>query len=72
MSDQDERVDALIEAPWEPCTTCGEVRPVFMRLAPNDAPYCRPCGAHRLELEVFPTPLEAVPVVRVEDEGGTA
>jgi len=52
-----------METPWANCTTCGEYRPVFVRFEPDGAPYCRGCGAHRMELEVFPAALEDVPIV---------
>lgn len=60
------------EPEWRACTTCGEMKPVFMWLHPDteNLPYCHQCGPHRLELEAFPTPLEDVPVEGVEDEGG--
>lgn len=29
--------------------------------------YCRSCAAFRLSLDVFPTPLEAIPIRKIED-----
>lgn len=63
-----ESENVLSEPVWLPCTTCGETKPVFMYLADGNAPYCRDCGPHRLELEVFPTPIEEVPIVYLGDE----
>jgi hypothetical protein len=56
----------MSEVKWAPCTTCDQVKPVFMYLQPNRDPYCHECGVHRLQLETFPIALEDVPIVEGE------
>lgn len=65
------------ETAWEACSSCGEVKPVFMRLVEGNAPYCHECGAFRMAIETFPAerPTEPNPakvreVFKNEDWGG--
>lgn len=65
---QDESVHD--EPQWLPCKVCGVTKPVAIWDTSTDAgrlPVCRDDAAFVLQLHTFPTPLEEVPIVHIED-----